>query len=196
VPILGAAHVMAGTVAISATIARPGVIRQTGTFMSMAFGERDGKITPRATQFLALCQKAGFDVTLSENIAVPIWEKFLILTAMSGLTAITRLPIGKLRDDPDVIGLYESIMRETDAVGRAEGVPLAANAVETRMAAVPANPPGLMASMAVDLIRGNRLELPWLAGKVVALGRKHGIPTPSNAAVLAALKPYANGAPG
>jgi 2-dehydropantoate 2-reductase len=196
VPILGAAHVMAGTVAISATIARPGVIRQTGTFMSMAFGERDGIITPRATQFLALCQKAGFDVTLSENIAVPIWEKFLILTAMSGLTAITRLPIGKLRDDPDVIGLYESIMRETDAVGRAEGVPLAANAVETRMAAVPANPPGLMASMAVDLIRGNRLELPWLAGKVVALGREHGIPTPSNAAVLAALKPYANGAPG
>jgi len=195
VPILGVAHVMAGTVAISATIAQPGVIRQTGTFMSMAFGERDGKITPRATQFLALCQKAGFDVTLSETIAVPIWEKFLILTAMSGLTAITRLPIGKLRDDPDVIGLYESIMRETDAVGRAEGVPLAANAVETRMAAVPANPPGLMASMAVDLIRGNRLELPWLAGKVVALGREHGIPTPSNAAVLAALKPYANGAP-
>jgi len=43
VPILGAAHVMAGTVAISATIASPGVIRQTGTFMSMAFGERDGR---------------------------------------------------------------------------------------------------------------------------------------------------------
>ncbi len=52
-----------------------------------------------------------------------------------------------------------------------------------------------MASMAVDLVRGNRLELPWLAGKVVALGRKHGIPTPSNGAVFAALKPYANGKP-
>jgi 2-dehydropantoate 2-reductase len=52
-----------------------------------------------------------------------------------------------------------------------------------------------MASMAVDLLRGNRLEVSWLAGKVVALGREHGIPTPANAAVLAALKPYANGAP-
>src|SRR5213593_4240300 len=39
IPILGEAHVMAGTVGISATIARLGVIRQTGTFMSMAFGE-------------------------------------------------------------------------------------------------------------------------------------------------------------
>src|ERR1700761_7439780 len=42
IPVLGSAHVMAGTVGISATIARPGVIRQTGTFMTMTFGERDG----------------------------------------------------------------------------------------------------------------------------------------------------------
>src|SRR6202041_2269497 len=55
-PILGAAHVMAGTVAISATIASPGVIRQTGTFMAMAFGERDGSVSPRAEAFRALCE--------------------------------------------------------------------------------------------------------------------------------------------
>src|SRR3954471_21513182 len=82
VPIIGAEHVMGGTVAISATIARPGVIRQTGTFMSMAFGERDGRTSPRGEQFLALCQKAGFNAMLSDQIAVPIWEKFILLTAM------------------------------------------------------------------------------------------------------------------
>src|SRR5579863_6400452 len=42
IPVLGAAHVMAGTVSVSGTIASPGVIRQTGTFMSLAFGERGG----------------------------------------------------------------------------------------------------------------------------------------------------------
>jgi 2-dehydropantoate 2-reductase len=195
IPILGAAHVMAGTVAISATIAEPGVIRQTGTFMSMAFGERDGTISVRAEAFLALCRSAGFNAMLSDNIAVPIWQKFILLTAMSGGTAITRLPIGKLRDDPEVFSLFESVMRETEAVGRAEGVPLPADVVEKQLASVRALPPGGTASMAVDLSRGNRLELPWLAGKVVALGRKHGIPTPSNAAIFAALKPYANGRP-
>ena len=195
IPLLGEQAVMAGTVAISATIARPGVIAQTGTFMSMAFGERDGRVTPRATAFHALCQKAGFHTTLSENIAVPIWEKFILLTAMSGGTAITRLPIGKLRDDPDVFWLFEALMRETDAVGRAEGVALPADAVEQRLAGLKTQTPNLRASMAVDLERGNRLELPWLAGKVVALGRKHGIPTPANASVFAALKPYANGTP-
>ena len=83
---------------------------------------------PRA--FRALCQTAGFDVTLSGDIAVPIWEKFILLTAMSGGTAITRLPIGKLRDDPEVFSLFENVMRETEAVGRAEGVRLPADVVE------------------------------------------------------------------
>jgi 2-dehydropantoate 2-reductase len=195
IPILGAAHVMAGTVSISATIASPGVIRQTGTFMSMAFGERDGKTSPRAEAFAGLCGKAGFDVTLSDNIAVPIWTKFILLTAMSGGTAITRLPIGKLRDDPDVFSLFENVMRETASVGRAEGVPLPPDVVESERANIMGAPPAAMASMAVDLLRGNRLELPWLAGKIVELGRKHGIPTPANAAIFAALKPYADGAP-
>jgi 2-dehydropantoate 2-reductase len=195
IPILGASHVMAGTVSISATIAKPGVIRQTGTFMSMAFGERDGKTSPRAEAFLALCRDAGFDAQLSDNIAVPIWEKFILLTAMSGGTAITRLPIGKLRDDPDVFSLFESVMHETEAVGRAEGVDLPVDAVERQIASIRGVPASGVASMAVDLSRGNRLELPWLAGKVVALGREHGIPTPANAAIFAALKPYVNGAP-
>ena len=57
-------------------------------------------------------------------------------------------------------------------------------------------PPEMMPSMAVDLLRGNRLELPWLAGKVVALGRELGVPTPTFDVMYAALKPYANGAPG
>jgi 2-dehydropantoate 2-reductase len=194
-PVLGAAHVMAGTVSVSATIASPGVIRQTGTFMTMTFGERDGRASPRAEALRALCESGGFDVVLSGNIAVPIWQKFILLTAMSGCTAITRLPIGKLWDDPDVFSLFESVMRETTAVGRAEGIPLPADVVEKQIAMIRSTPPGTMASMAYDLIRGNRLELPWLAGKVVQLGFAHGIPTPTNAAIFAALKPYANGAP-
>ena len=52
-----------------------------------------------------------------------------------------------------------------------------------------------MPSMAVDLRAGNPLELPWLAGKVVQLGAAHGVPTPINRVVYAALKPYMNGSP-
>ncbi len=194
-PILGAGAIMGGTVGISTTIAEPGLIRQTGTFMTMAFGELDGRPSPRGERLLALAQQAGFDVTLTDAIQTAIWTKFILLTAMSGITALTRLPVGKLRDDPDILALFESVMRETEAIGRARGVALPANVVEQRLAGIRSSPPGVMASMAHDLLRGNRLELPWLAGKVVALGREYGIPTPANATILAGLKPYANGKP-
>ncbi|MBN8926183.1 MAG: hypothetical protein BGO51_12280 [Rhodospirillales bacterium 69-11] len=196
VPILGEHAVMAGTVAISATIAAPGVIRQTGTFMSMTFGERDGRTTPRGERFLALCKQAGFAATLSPAIETAIWMKFIMLTAMSGSTALARLPIGRLRDDPDSLWMVEQIMRETDAVGRARGVALPPDAVDKLLAGIRNNPASMMASMAVDLLRGNRLELPWLAGKVVALGRELRVPTPVNATVFAALKPHVEGASG
>jgi 2-dehydropantoate 2-reductase len=195
VTILGPRAVMNGTVAVIATIDRPGVIRQTGKMMSLTFGEMDGRITPRAEQFHAFCERADFDVVLSDNIAVPLWVKFITLTAMSGCTALTRLPIGNLRDDPEIFAWFESVMCETEAVGRAEGVALPADIVDRLIALARSLPPEARASMAVDLSRGNRLELPWLAGKVVELGRKHGIPTPSNWGIYAALKPYTSGAP-
>jgi 2-dehydropantoate 2-reductase len=56
-------------------------------------------------------------------------------------------------------------------------------------------PPAMKASMALDLERGNRLELPWLGGKVVELGRQLGIPTPTHGTMYAMLKPYIMGTP-
>ncbi|HEX2335399.1 MAG TPA: ketopantoate reductase C-terminal domain-containing protein, partial [Hyphomicrobiaceae bacterium] len=72
---------------------------------------------------------------------------------------------------------------------------LAPDLEEKALQATRSFPPEMLPSMAVDLIRGNRLELPWLAGKVVALGRELGVPTPTFEVMYAALKPYANGAP-
>jgi 2-dehydropantoate 2-reductase len=196
IPILGAGAVMGGTVGISATIASPGVIRQVGPDMFMTFGELDGRATGRGEALLALAKAAGISATLTDAIETAIWEKFILLTGMSGLTAVTRQPVGKLRDDPDIWALLEAIVRETEAVGRAKGVVLAADVVERRLAAIRKTPPTVMASMAHDLIRGNRLELPWLAGKVSEMGRALGVPTPANSFVNAALKPYVDGAVG
>ena len=52
-----------------------------------------------------------------------------------------------------------------------------------------------MASMGADLLRGNRIELPWLSGKVIDLGRRHGVPTPTHAFMYAMLKPFVMGTP-
>jgi 2-dehydropantoate 2-reductase len=51
----------------------------------------------------------------------------------------------------------------------------------------------VMPSMAVDLVAGNRLEYPWLGGRVRELGREHAIPTPANDFISAALAPFVAG---
>jgi len=82
-----------------------------------------------------------------------------------------------------------------DAVGRARGIVLPVELEAKALQGTRTFPPEMMPSMAVDLLRGSRLELPWLAGKVVALGRELGVPTPTFDVMYAALKPYANGEP-
>jgi 2-dehydropantoate 2-reductase len=195
IPILGAKAVMGGVAQISATIDAPGVIRQTGTFMRLAFGELDGSISPRGKAFLEWCQRAGFDATLSDRILTELWLKFIILATNSGMTALTRRPLGELRDDPDIAPYFRAGFEEVIALARAKGVWLPDDVLERSMKFTAGAPAGMRASMAVDLIRGNRIELPWLSGKVVALGRALGVPTPTHAMINAALKPYAMGAP-
>src|SRR6266446_5356594 len=195
VPILGHDAVMGGTAFVTGAIVAPGVIRQTGTYQRMTFGELDGRISARGGRLRDFCEVAGFEGVLSPDIMVPIWDKFILLVPLSGLNALTRLPLGKWRNDPDLCALYDASLRETVAVGLAEGVRLAADSVDKTLAMMRSMPPHHTTSMGNDLIRGNRIELPWFAGKVVELGRRHAIPTPANAFIYAALKPYVSGTP-
>jgi 2-dehydropantoate 2-reductase len=187
---------MGGVAQISASITAPGVIQQVGTFMRMIFGELDGTRSQRGEDFLALCLKAGFDATLSEQIVTDLWMKFILLAANAGMTALARQPIGRLRDDPDIRPIFLAAFQETINVGRAKGIALPADALEKILDFIGHAPPAMKASMALDLDRGNRLELPWLNGKVAELGRALGVPTPTHSMIYAMLKPYAMGAKG
>ena len=195
IPILGRDALMGGVAQISAAIEQPGVIRQTGTFMKIVFGELDGHMSERGKAFESACQRAGFDVVLTDAIQTALWEKFVLLAANSTIASLIRLPFGKLREDAEVLALFSASFAEAIAVGRAHGVTLPPD-LQTRLEQAVLNfPPMMKPSMTVDLERGNRLELPWLGGKVVALGKQLGVPTPVLAVMHAALKPYANGAP-
>jgi 2-dehydropantoate 2-reductase len=196
IPILGASAVMCGVAQISASIVAPGVIQQVGTFMRMVFGELDGKKSRRGEDFLALCQKAGFEASLSEKILTDLWMKFILLASNAGMMSLARQPIGALRDDPDLRPIFVAAYQETIDVGRARGVALPADALEKILESTKHFPPGMKASMALDLDRGNRLEAPWLSGKVAELGRQLGIPTPTHNMMYAMLKPYVMGAAG
>src|SRR3954465_8186757 len=196
IPILGKPAVMGGTAFVTGSIVAPGVVRQTGAYQVMTFGELDGYSSRRGEKLRDQCEAAGFEGVLSLDIMVPVWEKFLVLIPLANVNALTRTPLGRYRADPDTWELVEKSVREAEAVGRAEGVNLPSDAAEHALATIRSMPDHHMSSMGNDLLRGNRLELPWLPGRGAHAGRRHGIPTPVNEFVYAALKFYADGPPG
>jgi 2-dehydropantoate 2-reductase len=191
----GRARTLGGVANIAAVIEQPGVIRHTGAMAQLTFGELDGAISPRVQALAAACEKAGIVHKASDDIRKAIWEKYVFLVAASSMTALTRLPLGPIREDPDTRALTAQIMSEVAAVGRAKGVALEADLVDKLLVRLDGLPRPMVASMLGDLERGNRLELPWLAGGVVTLGKETGVPTPANQFIYAALKLYANGRP-
>ena len=192
-PILGAERTVGGVTYVATVIAAPGVIKHTSAFAKMAFGLdpklADKKPDAMLERFAAAGKEARLDVHLSADIERDRWEKFIFLTAMSGSTATFRSSIGPSAADDELRDFFRQLMEEAFAIGRAKGVALDHAYVEERLAALRDKiEPGMKASMAHDLERGNRLELDWLAGKVRALGRELGIPTPASDTVYRVLK--------
>jgi 2-dehydropantoate 2-reductase len=189
---VGRAHVAGGTAYVAAVIAEPGLIRHSA-MGSIIFGPLDGEGSPLLDRLLEACRQAGFGVTLSDHIMADIWAKFVRLTVFSGMTALTRCPIGPLREDPDLLAMMRAALLESIAVARAKGVPLPEKAFDDIDTAMGTLPSDARSSMLEDLERGRRLELPWLSGTIVRIGQEVGVETPVHRFIATALKPHVNG---
>jgi len=192
---VGREHTAGGTVYVAAVVTEPGVIRHSA-LDHVIFGELDGSRSPRLERLLDACTPAGFQVTLSDNIEVDIWTKFVRLSVFSGMTAVTRCPIGTIVADPELFEMLRTAARESMAVARAKGVAVPDSLIEDVDRAYRSMPPHMKSSMLEDLDRGRRLELPWLSGAVVRIGREVGVPTPTHQFIATVLKPHVNGSPG
>jgi 2-dehydropantoate 2-reductase len=191
--VFGDKAVMGGAAYVATHIARPGVIHQTGTIQRIVFGEYDGSRSARAEALLAALLKAGVQAELSADIRRTLWEKYTFLVGLSGTTATMRTTIGPVRANPQTRAFLHDLMKETVAVGRALGVNLPADYADDRLKFADSLPATMDSSMHHDLKSGNHLEVEWLAGGVVQLGKKAGVATPCNRAVWDVLALQAGG---
>jgi 2-dehydropantoate 2-reductase len=185
--------VMGGVSYISAAIQEPGVIRHFGPIQNLVFGEFDGLPSQRAVEPLKTCESAGGGARITNEIEREIWEKFVFLVGLSATTATIRQPIGAIRSNAQTRGFLLELMREAVNIGRARGVALSENYADERLEFCDTLPAEMTASMYQDLLRGNRLELPWLSGSVAELGEQMRIPVPRNRAVTDILALYVAG---
>lgn len=186
-------QLMGGVGYVATTIEAPGVIRQTGPMQRLLFGEFDGSRSARGEALLAACLAGGINAEFSPDIVREIWQKFVFLGGLSGTTTTIRKPIGPIRSNPQTRAFLHDVMHEVVLVGRAHGVALPEDYAQVRLQLADDVSPDMTSSMHHDLQRGNRLEVRWLAGGVVELGRARGVPTPLNRAIADILALHAEG---
>jgi 2-dehydropantoate 2-reductase len=185
--------VMGGVGYVATHISRPGVIHQTGTLQRLLFGEYDGSRSERAETLYAAALRTGIKTELSADIRKTLWEKYVFLVGLSGSTTTMRSTIGPIRENPQTRAFLHDLMRETVAVGRAHGVALPGDYADQRMTFADSVAADMTSSMHHDLEGGNRLEVAWLSGGVVQLGKAVKVPTPANRAVWDMLALHADG---
>lgn len=192
--VLGPGHAVGGAAYVFATIESPGVIahRFAG---HVVFGELDGRPSARLEALRAAFVQAGVRAEVSTDIRRALWQKYVMISAQAGMTALSRAPIGVLRAVPESRLMYRRIVEELAALAKAGGVDLGPEIVDTVMKAADGLAAEAYSSLHHDLTQGRRLELETLHGHAVRLGERLGVPTPMVFAVYAALKPHLDGRP-
>ena len=184
--IIGREHVLPGVAFIATSVSAPGIVTHTGTMQRLQVGAG-------ADAFVTAAKAAGINIEQAQDIERARWEKFVFLVALSGVTTVSRQPVGFCRADPDLRATFKAAATETWTVGRKRGVRLPEDFIAERMKFLDGLHADMKTSMQHDLEAGKPLEAPWLCGAVVRMSEELGLEAPVNRTLYAALKPYING---
>ncbi len=191
--VIGSERVVPGVVRMPADIAEPGVIRHSASFDIFQFGEVDRTISSRVQRLHKALLDAGCMPEVSSDIITELWRKFTMQASLASFCALTRLNFGPIRENAECASLFRGSIAETAAVGKTIKSDLPDDLADRAWDFVQKIPPDAHASMLDDLNRGKPIEIDYLSGEVVKLGRKHNVPTPIHEVFLSLLSPYRNG---
>ncbi len=182
-----------GLAQVSTTISAAGVIKQTGEFNRFIFAERNSQPSARIDALRNAIAEAGPSAPPTDDIERDLWAKFVLFSAVSGVTAAARCTMSDIFGNDNLSELFKDIISETAILGRARGVALPGTIEADIWSAAKNLPPTMRASTAIDLENGRPLEIEWISGAVSRLSQDAGIEAPVNKAIYALLSPYRHG---
>lgn len=188
-PIVGREHVLGGLCAILSFIVAPAHIRHAAFEPVVMFGELDNRRSERVERLRAAFERAGVKAEVPPDIHRSMWSKFLFITPLSGIGAVTRVPVDVWRSEPQTRELATAALGEIVTLARSRGVDLGDDAVARTLARYDAMEAGSTASMQRDILEGRPSELEAQLGAVVRLARESAVDVPVNAMLYAALLP-------
>lgn len=175
---LGREHALGGLCGIVSFVVAPGHIRHIGAEPFVMFGELDNRRSERVERLREAFERAGVRAEVPLDIHRSMWSKFLFIAPMSGVGAVTRLPIGAWRSTPETRELVTRAIREVLAVAAARGVALDDDAVQRTLDRYDGLTPESTSSLQRDVMEGKPSELDAQLGAVVRMGHESGVDTP------------------
>ncbi len=185
-------HLLGGLCKLVSKIDDYGVINHISFEPTIVFGELDKTKTNRALLLEKLFLNAGITTKLADDIQTEIWSKFLFITTISGIGALTRATIGEMIATSEIKDLMHQTAEEIVAVARAKGVHLSQSIVDQKFKIIESQPYNTTSSLQRDMMEGKRSELEAQNGFIVKMGIELGIPTPVNAFIYHCLLPQEN----
>jgi len=187
--VIGMEHVLGGATWLSSAVEAPGVIKQVSQFRRVVLGELDGTRSERIQSVYEVLKNTGITVEISENIFKVLWTKFVFISAVSSMGSLTRFPMGEYRSIPETRAMITGLMREVEALARAQRIELDEDVVQKSLDFMDSAAPHIKASMQLDVESGHRTELEAMVGVIGRKGRELNVPTPVADLIYASLLP-------
>jgi 2-dehydropantoate 2-reductase len=173
----GAEKLLGGLCMISATLGVGGVISHLNTLHGLTFGDLDGARTPRVAAVAELFAGVGFDARESAFVQQEMWEKWIFIAALAGVTCLMRASIGDIAA-AGASDLAAGLFDECASIATANGFrPSQGHVERTRQTLTQSGSP-ITASMLRDIEAGARIEADQILGDLLRRGdRKAGAPS-------------------
>ncbi|MFZ3580298.1 ketopantoate reductase family protein [Virgibacillus sp. DJP39] len=189
---LGKDFVLGGLSFIIATLNEAGHVIHSSDFDNLIFGP----LQPNQKNICHDLENALKKTTVmernTENILAELWKKYTFITAFSGVTTATNLPIGPIREEQDTFRIAEMILHEMKDLAKAYNVEVKDKEIEAAIKKLRALPAEATSSMHQDRRKGLMLEVDHLHGGAIRLAKAVGVQMPYTEAVHGLIKPFEN----
>jgi len=185
--IIGEQRVIGGVTNEGATLINKGLIRHAGRGETV-IGTANGKTPGQMRAIREVFNKVGFETKMTRDIKSLIWSKLIINVGINALSAITRLPNGKLTEFEGTKRILRDAVTEATRIAKRKRIKLIFDDPLAEVEAVCEGTSSNLSSMLQDVLRKKRTEIDSINGVIVRLGQELGISVPTNKLLVDLIK--------
>ena len=182
--------VLQGLIYVEAEQLSPGIVTFHGAYPKIIFGGTNLNDFSQLNMINQVLNDSKIQSFISDDIQRDAWHKLIFISALSGLTCVTRATFSEVIHNPKTAELVHAVLEETALVARTAGVNIDSNIVRDTLRELEENSENLVSSMYADLQNAKPIEIDVITGEIYRTARRMGVETPVNDFIFSCLSIY------